>query len=205
VKVDVGVRDSGLVPRAEVEGEVVVVLGEGRCATAAAGRGQGSHGSLERRPGWDVERAGTEADAEGGEDRYTQMDWPSPNGHVCGWARRPDHRPPSLYQMGQPLRPCGCDNPLELYYYGVLAVKRPPSTGLGGMTDSVTGGGASAAEAMTESAIHQHVSGGVGRRCSADGRPIRVITGGGKEFDKRRRAAVKQSAPGRRWAGKRAP
>src|SRR3954467_11509806 len=31
-----------------------------------------------------------------------------------------------------PLRPCGCDHPLELYYYGMSTVKRPPRTGLRG-------------------------------------------------------------------------
>ena len=49
----------------------------------------------------------SEAGAEEGEDRYTSMVWPSPNGDVSEWAR-PDHRPPSLYQKDPtPLRPCG--------------------------------------------------------------------------------------------------
>lgn len=84
------------------------------------------------RPGqwWDVtgvERVGREAAAEGEEDRYT----PSPNADVSGWAR-PDHRSPSLYQT-VPLRPCGCDNPRELYcYYGRLAAPNSGGQVLGG-------------------------------------------------------------------------
>lgn len=178
------------------------VLGMDRLVREAVSCGEGSDGPEEEtRPAWDVEWAEADVGAEGGvEDRYTLcLGCRSPNGHVYGWAR-PDHRLPYLYQRtAQAMRLRSSTRAILLRnVHGQTAAQNwSPGT-----TDSVTGGeGLGNSRAMTEVQFSSTSAVEWAEMLYGRAANPRHHWEWREEFDKRRRAAGRQST----WAGGRAP